>query len=398
MNYKHISIVFKKELKDIFRDKRTWIAGVLIPVLVFPLMFYLMGIGKTKMESNLQNDIHIAIEAKGQEAEIIGFIEEMEGIIVMKPEDPYLALENGEVKTVLVLGDNFQENIVNEKPAEIKLMYDEVSSESSMASSVVENAIRAYSEGVTLTRLSKLGITPEVLQPTVISWEAYVPEGQESKGDGAVLMMMTFLLPFLLMLYPVVGGMPAAIDLGSGEKERLSLEPLLSTGADRLSILIGKYLTILLASVIGVVTSLGGLVAASKISPEMMPMGFKISPLALTILISISLLIAMMLSGIMLSISVFAKSYKEAGTYLSPITIILMIPAYLTMFMDLKRLSTPLFFVPLLNAVLLMKEVLVDIINPLHIAITFSMCIALVVASLAFTKYMFSKESVIFRS
>ncbi|MBM7615332.1 ABC transporter permease [Alkaliphilus hydrothermalis] len=398
MNYKHIAIVLKKELKDIFRDKRTWLAGVLIPVMVFPLMFYLMGMGRSKMENNLKQDIPIAIEAQGEESQLISYIKNAEGLKVMKVEDAYESLKAGEIKTIIHLEEGFEEKIKGQIPANVKLIYDEVSSESTMATATVQNVIMGYTEGVRLGRLAELGIDPQKLQPTIINREAYVPEGEESKGGGEALMLLTFLLPFLLMLYPVIGGMPAAIDLGAGEKERLSLEPLLSTGADRLSILVGKYLTILLASVIGVITSLAGLVVSAKMNPDMMPMELSISPISILILVGVSMLIAMMLSGVMLAISVFAKSYKEAGTYLSPITIVLMVPAYLTMFMDLRTISTNLFFIPILNAVLLMKEVLVDIINPVHIAITFSMSFALVVASLLFTKYMFNKESVIFRS
>ena len=398
MNFKHVKIVLKKELRDIFRDKRTWIASVLIPVLIFPLMFFLMGLGQNKMERSLEKDIHIAIEGVDESMELVSFLKDFNGIKVLTTEDPYEALLKGDIKAVVVIEPGFQEKIRKQIPAGVKLVYDEISTESSMASSIVENGIRDYSEKVRLERLSALGIHPDVLQPTVIAKEAYVPEGQESKGDSLVLMMMTFFLPYLLMLYPVVGGMPAAIDLGAGEKERLSLEPLLSTGADRLSILMGKYITILIASVIGVVTSLIGIFAAARISPTMIPLGVKISPLAVLILVGISLTIAMMLSGLMLSISVFAKSYKEAGTYLSPVTLVLMVPTFLTMFIDIKRISTGLFFIPLLNSVLLMKQVLVDIIDPLHIMITFGISLVLVALSLYFTKYMFNKESVIFRS
>jgi sodium transport system permease protein len=212
------------------------------------------------------------------------------------------------------------------------------------------------------------------------------------------MMLLTFLLPFLLMLYPAVGGMPAAIDLGAGEKERMSLEPLLSTGAGRMSILLGKYFTILIASIIGVITSLSGLLLASRFNTVLLPAEISISPASMLILIGISLMMALMLSGIMLSISIFAKSSKEAGTYLSPITLLLMIPTYLTMFMDIRTIPNALFFVPLLNTVLLMKEVLVDIINPTHIAITFTFSFLLVILSLMLARFMFNRESAIFRS
>lgn len=398
MNKRHVWIVFKKEVKDIFRDRRTWIASVLIPMLVFPLLFFFMNMGMKNMEKNMEKDIPIYIETPNQEMDIIHYLNNSQGIQVVEEEKPYESLQEGKLKLILVINEDFQEKIEKEQPASLKIIFDEVSNESSMAASMIENKINAYSEKIRFQRLEKLGINPEILQPMIITREAYVPEGEEAKGDQGALFMITFLLPFLLMLYPVVGGMPAAIDLGSGEKERMSLEPLLSTGAGRLSILTGKYLAILLASIIGTITSLMGVVAASKIAPDAIPLGVRISPLSIFILVATSLGIAMILSGLMLSISVFARSYKEAGTYLSPVTIVLMVPVYLTMFMDIRTLSTSLFFIPLLNSVLVMKEALVGIINPLHIILTFSISIILVVLSLFFTRFMFNKESVIFRS
>lgn len=398
MNSKHVWIVFKKEVKDIFRDKRTWIASVLIPMLVFPLIFFFMNIGMSKMDKNLQNDIPIFIETNQQEADIIKYLEGEEGLEIINIDDPYIALEKGDIKAIIKIEEDFQNKIDEKTLGKIEIIFDEISNESSMTASIVEGIINGYSEEVRLERLGHIGIDPAILQPISIERKAYIPEGQESKGDAMVLMMLTFILPFFLMIYPVVGGMPAAIDLGAGEKERMSLEPLLATGAGRLSILTGKYLTILFASILGTITSLIGVFVSYKIAPEIMPLGVRISPLSMLILVVTSLFIAMILSGLMLSISVFAKSYKEAGTYLSPLTIILMVPAYLTMFMDIRTLSDNMFFIPLLNSVLLMKEVLVDIINPLHITMTFGVSIALVVASLLFTRYMFNKESVIFRS
>jgi sodium transport system permease protein len=73
MNIKHIFFVFRKEIKDIFRDKRTWIASVLIPMLVFPLLFYFMGKGMSKMEKNLQNDIAVFIETDELNADIVNY-------------------------------------------------------------------------------------------------------------------------------------------------------------------------------------------------------------------------------------------------------------------------------------------------------------------------------------
>ncbi|NLK53174.1 MAG: ABC transporter permease, partial [Syntrophomonadaceae bacterium] len=292
MNIKHIFFVFRKEIKDIFRDKRTWIASVLIPMLVFPLLFYFMGKGMSKMEKNLQNDIAVFIETDELNADIVNYLKNGKGLKIIDADNPYSALEKGDIKAVIKIEENFQDKIDKKIPAQVKIMFDEVSNESDMAASIVEGVINGYSEEVRLERLAHMGIEPSVLQPAIVKREAYIPEGQESKGDSAVLMAITFILPFFLMIYPLVGGMPAAIDLGAGEKERMSLEPLLATGADRLSILTGKYLTVFLASLLGTITSLVGVFAASRVSPKMMPLEIHISALSMLILVVTSLLIA----------------------------------------------------------------------------------------------------------
>lgn len=398
MNSKHVWTVFKKEVKDIFRDRRTWIASVLIPMLIFPVIFFFMGLGINKIEKKLEGDIAVFIDTNQADTDIVNYFKAGAGLNPVELDEPYKALEKGEIKAIISIEEGFQDKINKEIPAQVKIIFDEISNESSMAVPIIEGIINGYSEEVRLERLAHMGIDPTSLQPTIIEREAYIPEGQESKGGSEALMMLTFMLPFFLMIYPVVGGMPAAIDLGAGEKERMSLEPLLSTGAGRLSILTGKYLTVLLASILGTISSLSSVLISFKIAPQIVPLEVNISPLSMLVLIITSLFIAMMLSGLLLSISVFAKSYKEAGTYLSPVTIVLMIPAYFTMFMDIRTLPNRIFFIPLLNSVLLMKEVLVDIINPLHIGLTFGISIILVVISLLFVRYMFNKETVIFRS
>jgi len=74
MNSKHIWIVFKKEVKDIFRDKRTWIASILIPMLIFPILFFFMNMGVSKMEKNLQNDIAVFIKTNNQDTDIVKYL------------------------------------------------------------------------------------------------------------------------------------------------------------------------------------------------------------------------------------------------------------------------------------------------------------------------------------
>lgn len=102
--------------------------------------------------------------------------------------------------------------------------------------------------------------------------------------------------------------------------------------------------------------------------------------------------------AIELALSIYARSFKEAQTYLSPITIIAMVLVYAVMMKDPKSIETFYFSIPITNATCLMKEFLVGIHNYTHIAITFGWMIVYIVGALLFARYMFSKEEVIFRS
>ncbi|MFT9497242.1 ABC transporter permease [Anaerosolibacter sp.] len=392
MNWNHVGIVLKKELKGIFRDKRTWIASILIPTLLFPVLFNLMGSGMDKVEKSVNAGIKIAVEAPLDGERVIKKLDDDPTIEVTQEENPHQALEKGKIKAIVVIGSGFEQKLSNGQQGEITIKYDESSTESSFALPKIKGVLEDYNNQIVGQRLADRGIDPSILTPIRLEEETIT---KENSGPG--LFMLSFLLPMLLVLYPIIGGIPVSIDLAAGEKERQSLEPLLSTGASRLSILIGKYITVTFASVLGVVASLTGLVIASKTSPEMLPTDITISALGILIMACISIVIAMIISAILLVISIFARSYKEATTYMSPLTIVLMVPVYLTMFSDIKTTSDVMFFIPILNAVLLIKEALF-VINPLHIGITFGVSGVLVLAAILFAKYMFDQEWVIFRS
>ncbi|MBB6215775.1 sodium transport system permease protein [Anaerosolibacter carboniphilus] len=392
MNWKHVKIVLEKEIKGLFRDKRTWIASILIPTLLFPILFNLMGTGMNRVEKSVNAGIKIAVEAPADGKNVIKVLNEDPIIEIVEEENPSEALEKGRIKAIVKIGKNFDQKLRNGEQGDITINYDESSTESSFALPKIKEVLDSYGNQIVAQRLSAYGMDPTILTPIELKEKTIT---KEESGPG--LFILSFLLPLLLVLYPIIGGMPVSIDLAAGEKERQSLEPLLSTGASRLSILIGKYVTVTFASVLGVVASLTGLIIASKTSPEMLPTNITISVPGILIMACVSIMIAMIVSAILLVISIFARSYKEATTYMSPLTIVLMVPAYLTMFSDIKTTSDVMFFIPILNAVLLIKEALF-LINPIHIAITFVVTGVMIVGAILFAKYMFEQEWVIFRS
>jgi sodium transport system permease protein len=109
-------------------------------------------------------------------------------------------------------------------------------------------------------------------------------------------------------------------------------------------------------------------------------------------------LLTLVFGALELSISIYARSFKEAQTYLSPLTIVGIVAGYGTYMMDVKNISTAVLNIPLANIVIVIKELISGIYNPLHIGITFAWAFVYIAASVLFARYMFSREEVIFRT
>lgn len=212
--------------------------------------------------------------------------------------------------------------------------------------------------------------------------------------------MLNIMVPLLLILGSVGNTVAPSLDLGVGEKERGTLEPLLTTKASRMSLLWGKFLAITIVGIIVSLANLAGLFISMNQTNGMFQGANDINiGLETIILIMIlPILLTMVFGALGLSISIYAKSSKEAQTYLSPFTIIAVILVYATMMKDAKSIETYFFSIPIANASCLTKEFLVGIHNTAHIAITFGWMIVYIVAAISFARYMFNKESVIFRS
>jgi sodium transport system permease protein len=389
------SIVLKKELKDLFRDKKTFIMGVLIPLLLIPVMFYVMDKSMSSFMEDAEKSITIGIqdESNGPFGE---FVKSQKNIDVKESNDFEEDVKNGDIDVAIKIPKNFEENLQNEKQSELTIIYDNSSQSSSTAFSFINSYVDAYSKEIVKVRLQQKNIDESILTPIIVKEKTSLASG---KGEG--LVMLSSMLPMFLIIYSVTGPLAAATDLGAGEKERGTLEPLLSTQAGRLSLLWGKFLAI---TVMGIITSaafiVGVLIAMNK-SKTMFGgdiSGINLSLGSLIIIGVICILITMVFGAIELAISIYSRSFKEAQTYLSPITIIAFIPAYATFMLDPKNIEMIYFNIPVVNAIALIKEAIAGVFDPIHIALTFGWLVVYIIASILFARYMFNREDVIFRT
>lgn len=388
---KYTNIVFIKELKDTFRDKKTIISSLLIPILIFPLIAFAIGFGSSDMVKESKEPVKISVISEG-DSSFLDFLKDNKDVEIIEKDDPKKALEKLDIKAIVKIKEGFDDKLERGDNPEIEIIYDESSQKSEMARSRMTEIISIYTQSVVEKRLNDVGVDISILEPIDIKAVSVSKEG------GIGTMMMSMMLPLMLTLWSAVGGIAAATDLGAGEKERQTLEPLLTTKASRSSILMGKYFAVVVAGVLGTLASLIGFLIATKINPDFMGEGISMSIVGVGIISLVCLLLAFAFASIELAISFYARSFKEAQTYLSPITIIIMVPVYLTMFVDGKAVPQYYFHIPILNTIGIIKEIVVSVYNYKHIIITVGWSIIYILFFLFITVKMFEKEEVVFRN
>ncbi|ADK14571.1 MULTISPECIES: ABC transporter permease [Clostridium] len=389
-----VLIVLKKELLDMFRDRKTILMSILIPMLLLPVLSFVIGKATSTSHKNVESNLKIAVVDKGS-SNLGSFFKSQKNVKIIKSNNIKQDVKDGKILAGITIPENFDENISKDMNEKITLTYDNSSSDSMEAFDILNSYIDKYSKNIVSKRLEKRNIDSKILTPINVAQDTI-----EKKESGIGKLMLNIMVPLLLILGSVGNTVAPSLDLGVGEKERGTLEPLLTTKASRMSLLWGKFLAITIVGIIVSLANLAGLFISMNQTNGMFQGANDINiGLETIILIMIlPILLTMVFGALGLSISIYAKSSKEAQTYLSPFTIIAVILVYATMMKDAKSIETYFFSIPIANASCLTKEFLVGIHNTAHIAITFGWMIVYIVAAISFARYMFNKESVIFRS
>jgi sodium transport system permease protein len=400
MNFKHILIVLKKELKDMTRDKRTIISSILLPMIIIPIMYYFMGSSSDNLSKNIEENLVVAVVNTENTEQIEQFLKNSvfknnNNITIISTKDSEKSLLDDEIRVAIKIDDDYENKLQNNIPINIDLTYDSSKMTSRGSLSIITDIIKQFEQNEVLNRINLLGLNQDIITPTIIQTQDISPK------DSGSNQMLSMILPMILSIFLVSSGAPAAIDAIAGERERKTFEPLLTTKANRFSILLAKYIAISMFSFISVITSLIGVVIGMKLSPGMfgsdIGMNLSISIVILLIALLTIILFGFMCAAIQLGLSAFAKSIKEAGTYTTFLMFTVMIPAYATMYMQVGDIKTYMAFIPGLNIIALMKMLLSNVANISFIGITFAMSIVYFIVILLITFKLFKKENIVIR-
>ena len=399
--FKQALIVFFKEMKDLLRDKKTFLFGLIIPFLLIPTMLFIIDFSMSS-KGNAEDDVYVAFS--NTQNSFYEFCTIHKNIKIVNVEDPKAALDTGKISAYIEPSDTLDEDIINKKDPDINIEFSSSSLGSMLSSTVITYYKEIYSAMVSyLTSQEEYQITNiEDLKKFLLDeslnkvfLEEYPLKSSKDLNIDTSSLYFNMLVPMMLILYCCVGSSSTASDISAGEKERGTLEPLLSTGANRNSIIIGKlFATTTMGLISGLCTVLGlsfYLVVSSGSK------AYAISFFDVVALLLITLFTAMFFAAVNLTLGVYSKSTKEAQTYLMPVSIISLIPTYFTYSMDLNSVNITHLSIPIVNVVCIIKEILAGAVNFLHLGIVLAWLLVYVLIAFSLTAHIFKKESVVFR-
>jgi sodium transport system permease protein len=398
MNLKIVKTIFFKEMLDTFRDKRTIIAMIGVPIVLYPVVFLVAAQIAIVQQNKLDETIStIAITGNAPESMVQAIANE-ELVELKQSEDPAADIANRELDVHLILPEEFQNILDDNKSAELVLEYDATEGRSREAMDRVDSILDDYHEQVLKLRLDEQKLEMDFVHPITLDFSNVAPP---AKSTGSLLGMV---LPLLLVVMLGVGAFYPAVDLTAGEKERGTFETLLSTPTSKLEIIFGKFLTVFTLSMLTGFLNLASMIATllfqvNQIAAQGDNLAFdvnllKLPPSSVLSIILILVPLAFFISAVMMTVSIMAKSFKEAQNYVSPVFIGLVIPATIVSIPNVELNQTTQ-FIPVSNVALLFRDLMMGTATPNMVFVVFLCTAIYALLSLVFATWMFQREEVI---
>ncbi len=404
--------VARKELLSTVRDRRALASSILLPLLLIPLFTVGLPLLLTR-----------ALGGQGQERQRVGVIGTLPaalrarlttnsadevGVLLVPVSDPVKAVQNGTVQAVLEVTKPLPTR-AGQRTATVQLYakLGNLKAESGVITKL-NAALRDYNTRLVEESLKQRGLPADFLTPV------RVQTIDASRPQEAASGQLAFLVPMFLLQFILAGSMATAIDSTAGEKERGTLEVLLVSPVRRAEVVVGKLLATSAAALTSAGFGLIGLLISGVVSALLLRGGtgtlsgavnsgglggqLSVTPGGLAVLVLMALSAALLLSALLIAVSIFARSYKEAQTYVTPITLLILLPAVALQFSDFIGRGPALYAVPVINAMVVILDIVKGVLNT-------PMALLAVVVNLIFTAILvllavrsFGREQVIFRN
>jgi sodium transport system permease protein len=401
MSLRNIGIVYRKELTEALRDRRTLISSILIPLLLFPVLTVAIGYAFVEVVGEATRQPSKIMILGGEDSpNVVQELKNAKNLRILPSAANYVDLiSNKKIRAAVYVPPGFEAGVARGEHPEVKIYIFLGDLKSAHGANRIEKFFTEYRDAMVRGRLAAEKLPESLMKPFEVKQQNVVSlEKVAGETYGG-------LIPYLVILMCMTGAMYPAMDLTAGEKERGTIETILSSPIKRTHLVLAKFLLVLTASlatatfsVISMGTSFSVLsrFAPSDSGVEGFPM-FTVHPNTAIAVFVMALPVAVLFSAVLITISLFAKSYKEAQSYLTPMTFIVLVPAIAAVLPGIE-LTPKLALIPILNVSLLCKELVTGTYHWNYIALIFLSTCLYAGAALFLAVKMFQRESVLFSS
>ncbi|MEA2105018.1 MAG: ABC transporter permease [Candidatus Cloacimonadota bacterium] len=405
-------VIFQKELKRIFTDRRLLVMIIVVPLVMLPLMYSIMAkVGKSRAKdiSEYTSQIYVC---EGEQTDPLAMNRFMDGLksqnskIISISRDDMGAIkkliEEKQVQLLISFPNNIEKDLAIYKPFDMHIFYNTTSDYSEHALRKVKDLFDKISKEIIQERIADKGLSENILKPLTINETLTKEEVNLAKEGSKAGKILGIMLPFFLLIYLFANAMQVGLDIVAGEKERGTLAILLVNQVDRLSIVLGKLFAVMIAAFAGAASSVIGLIIASRFflsmfgSSSAQMKGYAMDTQSIIQFAIVVIPLAILLVSIVLLVSTYAKNPKEGQGMIMPVYIAVMIMGISTMQMgdippEWMRVT------PVFNSLIALKDIFIQDVEWGNVLLTLSTNIVLAAIIIYVIMNMFKNEKILFR-
>jgi sodium transport system permease protein len=403
MSLRNIGIVYRKELIDSLRDRRTLISMIVVPLLVMPLLTIGLGVLSIALVGVAMREVPQVMVIGGEDSPgVMAELRTMKDLEIVPTKPDYAEeISNKTIRAAVEIPEGFEAKLAAGESSTVKIYMYEGELKSGFGADRLQRFFRELRDRSIREQLQARNLPENLARPfDIVETNVASPE----KVGGAVL---GGLVPYFVILLCLTGAMYPAMDLTAGEKERGTIETLLCSPVSRTHLVIGKFLMVLTASIATAILAITSMALSFGAGKQMLlsitkgasnpVLQITITPKGLVSIFFVVLPLAVFFSAALLALSLFAKSFKEAQSYISPLMIVVVMPAIASLLPGVE-LSPALALIPVLNTSLVSKEIITGTFHWNLIALIFLSSSVYAGIAIAIAVKLFQREDVLFRT
>jgi sodium transport system permease protein len=401
MSLRNILVVYRKELTDSLRDRRTLISMIVVPLLIFPIMTIGMGTFVGKMIVNAKAEVPKVMIVNGQDSpHAVQDITALKDVQVVATEPDYKQqISEKKIRAAVDIPPGFDAAVERGDQATVKVYDYSGDLKSGFAAEKIEKYFTDLGTETVRKRLEARHLPATLVEPFKVKEENVAPP---EKVSGATI---GGFLPYFIIILCLMGATYPAIDLTAGEKERGTIETILCSPVPRTEIVLGKFLMVLTAALCTAVLAIISMGTSFRVAKMLMagvgggdnPFNLTIGMKAIGAVFLMVLPLAVLFASGLIAIALMAKSYKEAQSYIAPLTILVVLPAVAAVLPGVE-FNARMALIPVLSTSLVCKEIVAGTYHWNYIGIIFASSCVYASAALFVAVSLFKREDVLFRT